>query len=159
MSVTMTTTMRPISSRVTPPLTRPGTGHRTCAEAERLHGHLWSAVPWRQVGGGVVPRLVIVVLHVEAGQLGEVDSQRAAAVVDVLTVQGLQVYTENVVKHARRCIGVSFERSILLKCQSGKPIKYYKALKFRVIFNSQISRKIKRSDLRIIILNQFLTKL
>ena len=40
---------------------------------------------------GVVATLVIVVLHVERLQLGEVDAQRAAAVVNVLAVECLKV--------------------------------------------------------------------
>lgn len=43
----------------------------------------------RQVGSGEVPALVVVVLHVERTQFGEVNPQRAAAVIDVLTVQSL----------------------------------------------------------------------
>lgn len=43
-----------------------------------------------QVGSGEVSALVVVVLHVERAQFGEVDPQRAAAVVDVLTVQRLK---------------------------------------------------------------------
>ena len=35
---------------------------------------------------GVVARLVVVVLHVQVGQLGVLDPQGAAGVVDVLTV-------------------------------------------------------------------------
>lgn len=44
----------------------------------------------REVGSGEVSALVVVVLDVERAQLGEVDPQRAAAVVDVLTVQRLE---------------------------------------------------------------------
>lgn len=44
----------------------------------------------RQVGSGEVTALVVVVLDVERAQFGEVDPQRAAAVVDVLTVQRLR---------------------------------------------------------------------
>lgn len=47
------------------------------------------AVAGWQRGVGVVARLVVVVLHVEARHLGVVDAQRAAAVVDVLPVQSL----------------------------------------------------------------------
>lgn len=47
------------------------------------------AVAGRQGGVGVVARLVVVVLHVEASHLGVVDAERAAAVVDVLAVQRL----------------------------------------------------------------------
>lgn len=42
-----------------------------------------------EVWAGVVPALVIVVLDVQAGELGEADSQGAAGVVDVLPVQRL----------------------------------------------------------------------
>ena len=38
---------------------------------------------------GVVATLVVVVLHIERLQLGEVDAQRAAAVVNVLAVECL----------------------------------------------------------------------
>lgn len=44
----------------------------------------------RQVGSGEVSALVVVVLHVQRAQFGEVDPQRAAAVIDVLTVQRLK---------------------------------------------------------------------
>lgn len=40
-----------------------------------------------QVRAGVIPAFVIVVLDVEAGELGEADSEGAAGVVDVLAVQ------------------------------------------------------------------------
>ena len=50
-------------------------------------------VAGRQVGVSVVPALVIVELDVELLQLREVDAQRAAAVVDVLTVQRLSTHT------------------------------------------------------------------
>ena len=53
-----------------------------------IHGGL--GVSGGQVGPGVVAALVVVVLHVEAGELGEADAQRAAGVVDVLPVQGLR---------------------------------------------------------------------
>lgn len=49
------------------------------------------AVPSRQLRARVVATLVVVVLHVEVDQLGEVDAERAARVVDVLAVQSLQV--------------------------------------------------------------------
>ena len=45
-------------------------------------------LPGGQGGVGVVPRLVVVVLHVQVGQLRVLDSQGAAGVVDVLPVQG-----------------------------------------------------------------------
>ena len=44
----------------------------------------------RQVGPGEVAALVVVVLDVERAQFGEVDPERAAAVIDVLTVQTLK---------------------------------------------------------------------
>lgn len=47
-------------------------------------------LPGGQVGSGEVAALVVVVLDVERAQLGEVDAKRAAAVVDVLSVQGLE---------------------------------------------------------------------
>lgn len=53
----------------------------------RVHGGL--AVSGRELRPGVVSALVVVVLDVEVDQLGEVDAQRAAGIVDVLTVQGL----------------------------------------------------------------------
>ncbi len=43
-----------------------------------------------QVGVRVVSALVVIVLDVQTRQLREVDSQRAAAIVDVLSVQGLK---------------------------------------------------------------------
>lgn len=44
----------------------------------------------RQVGSGEVAALVVVELDVERAQFGEVDPERAAAVVDVLTIQTLK---------------------------------------------------------------------
>lgn len=44
----------------------------------------------RQVGSGEVSALVVVVLHIQRAQFGEVDPQRAAAVIDVLAVQRLK---------------------------------------------------------------------
>lgn len=52
-----------------------------------LDGRL--AVAGGQVRARVVAALVVVVLDVEAGQLGVADPQRAAGVIDVLSVQGL----------------------------------------------------------------------
>ena len=52
-----------------------------------VHGGL--GVSGGKVRPGVVPALVVVVLHVEAGELGEADPQRTASVVDVLPVQRL----------------------------------------------------------------------
>lgn len=43
-----------------------------------------------QVGSGEIPALVVVVLHIQGAQFGEVDPQHAAAVEDVLTVQRLK---------------------------------------------------------------------
>jgi len=60
---------------------------------EGSHGWVLEArldVPGGQVGPGVVAALVVVVLDVEAGELGEADPQGAAGVVDVLTVQRLE---------------------------------------------------------------------
>ena len=54
-----------------------------------MQGH-GVVVAARQAGIGVVTALVIVVLHVETRQLREVDPQRAAAIVDVLTIQRLR---------------------------------------------------------------------
>lgn len=56
------------------------------------HGLVQSglAVPRGQVWAGVVPALVVIVLHIETRELGEVDAQRAAGVVDVLSIQRLR---------------------------------------------------------------------
>lgn len=43
-----------------------------------------------KVWPGVVPALVVVVLHIKAGELGEADPQGTAGVVDVLPVQRLR---------------------------------------------------------------------
>ena len=48
------------------------------------------AVSCRQLRPGIVSTLVVVVLHVQVDQLGEVDAQGATGVVDVLSIQGLQ---------------------------------------------------------------------
>ena len=48
--------------------------------------HPW--LPGGQGGVGVVPRLVIVVLHVQVGQLGILYPQSTAGVVDILPVEG-----------------------------------------------------------------------
>lgn len=55
------------------------------------HGRVYCrlAVTGREFGPGVVPALVIVVLDVQVDQLGEVDPQCAAGIVDVLAIQGL----------------------------------------------------------------------
>jgi len=52
--------------------------------------HAGLAVSAGQVRPGEVAALLVVVLDVEAGELGEADPQRAAAVVDVLAVQRLK---------------------------------------------------------------------
>lgn len=44
----------------------------------------------RQVGSGEVSALVVVVLHIQRAQFGEIDPQRAATVVDVLSIQRLK---------------------------------------------------------------------
>lgn len=43
-----------------------------------------------KVGSGEVAALLVVVFDVEAGEFGEADPQRAAAVVDVLSIQRLK---------------------------------------------------------------------
>ncbi len=48
----------------------------------------------RQGRVGVIPTLVIVIFHIEAGELGEVDSQGAAAIVDILAIQRLEKVTD-----------------------------------------------------------------
>lgn len=55
------------------------------------HGRVYCrlAVTGREFGPGVVPALVIVVLDVQVDQLGVIDAERTARVVDVLTIQGL----------------------------------------------------------------------
>jgi hypothetical protein len=53
-------------------------------------GRVERGVARGQVGVGVVSALVIVVLDVEAVELGVLDAQGAARVVDVLPVQRLQ---------------------------------------------------------------------
>lgn len=63
-----------------------------CLTKGRGHGLVQGglAVAGGQVGPRVVPALVVVVLDVEAGELREVDAERAAGVVDVLPVQRLR---------------------------------------------------------------------
>lgn len=56
----------------------------------------WLGVGSGEVWPGVVPALVVVVLDVEAGELGEADPQGAAGVVDVLPVQRLDTNTGDV---------------------------------------------------------------
>lgn len=55
------------------------------------HGLVQSglAIPRGQVWAGVVSALLIIVLYIETCELGEVDAQRAARVVDVLSIQRL----------------------------------------------------------------------
>ena len=53
-----------------------------------VYGRL--SVPCRELWPGVVTALVVVVLHVQVDQLGVVDAERTARVVDVLTIQGLR---------------------------------------------------------------------
>lgn len=66
-----------------------------------VDGGLW--VCGGEVWAGVVPALVVVVFDVKAGELGEADSQGAAGVVDVLTVQRLRekpkTVSEGTIKH------------------------------------------------------------
>ena len=50
----------------------------------RVHGGL--AVPRGQVQAGEVSALVVVVLDIQAGQLGELHAQSTAGVVDVLAI-------------------------------------------------------------------------
>lgn len=66
-------------------------GARVLAEGGR-HGGVQAglAVPGGQLRARVVATLVVVVLDVEVDQLGEVDAERAARVVDVLAVQSLR---------------------------------------------------------------------
>lgn len=47
----------------------------------------WLGVGGGEVGSGVVPALVIVVLDIKAGELGETDPQGATGIVDVLPIQ------------------------------------------------------------------------
>ena len=60
-------------------------------DAERRYGD----VAGRQCRVGEVATLLVVISHVERAQLGEVDTQRAAAIVDVRTVQRLNAPTTN----------------------------------------------------------------
>lgn len=43
-----------------------------------------------EVGSGVISALVVVVFDIQAGELGEADSQGTAGVVDVLSIQRLR---------------------------------------------------------------------
>lgn len=47
-----------------------------------------------EIQAGVVPALVVVVLDIQVGELGEADSERAAGVVDVLPVKTLTKQTK-----------------------------------------------------------------
>ena len=47
-------------------------------------------IPRRQVGVRVVSRFVIVVFHIQTGELGEINPQRATTIVYVLAVQRLE---------------------------------------------------------------------
>lgn len=53
-----------------------------------VNGGLWIC-SWK-VWSGVVPALVVVILDVEASELGEADSQSTASIVDVLSIQRLK---------------------------------------------------------------------
>lgn len=46
----------------------------------------WLRVGRGEIWAGVVSALVIVVLDIEAGKLGEADSQGTASIVDVLAI-------------------------------------------------------------------------
>lgn len=63
-------------------VTEGGSSHRVLVHS-RLRVVLLSS---RKVRSGVVTALIVVKLHVEAGQLGETHPQSTAAVIDVLTV-------------------------------------------------------------------------
>lgn len=74
-------------------------GRFKLTEGGGRHGlgvHGWLSIGGGEVWPGVVPALVVVVLDVEAGELGEADSQGAASVVDVLSIQGLERQTGGV---------------------------------------------------------------
>ena len=57
------------------------------AESRGVEGH---AVSGREVRVRVVSALVVIVLDVETREFGEVDPQCAAAIVNILPVQGLK---------------------------------------------------------------------
>lgn len=59
-----------------------------CSHAGGLQAGL--TFPGGEVRPGEVTALLVVVLDIEAGEFGEADPQGAAAVVDVLSVQGLK---------------------------------------------------------------------
>lgn len=67
----------------------------------------------RQVGSGEVAALVVVVLDVERAQFGEVDAQRAAAVVNVLAVQRLK--HSNVLVGGAPCRSPALRASVWLQ--------------------------------------------
>lgn len=76
-------------------------------------------LPRGQVGSGEVSALVVVVLHVERAQFGEVDPQRAAAVVDVLTIQRLKDRTASTCQGRRKKKNqnaTSFSQSCVRAC-------------------------------------------
>jgi hypothetical protein len=64
-------------------------GAQTAGEAAAERRQLVVGVAGRQVGVGVVARLVVVVFDVQRRHLRVVDAQGATAVVDVLAVEGL----------------------------------------------------------------------
>lgn len=53
-----------------------------------VNGGLW--ICSGEVWSGVIPTLVVVVLDIQAGELGEADSQGTAGIVDVLSIQRLR---------------------------------------------------------------------
>lgn len=62
---------------------------------ERCHGLVVDGglrICGGEVWSGVVPALVIVVLHIQAGEFGEADSQGTTGVVDVLPIQRLKMF-------------------------------------------------------------------
>lgn len=98
-----------LSYTSSPPMARSSPGHQAGRLTEGgSHGLVQRglAVAGGQVRARVVPTLVVVVLDVEAGELGEVDTQRTAGVVDVLPVQRLWGEGgERVVSGWGRCAG------------------------------------------------------
>lgn len=61
-----------------------GLTERGSCHGLRIHGLL--GVGRGEIWPGVVSALVVVVLDIEAGKLGEADSQGAASIVDVLAI-------------------------------------------------------------------------
>ncbi len=59
-----------------------------CSHGWMLHGGL--TVSGGQVRSGEVAALFVVVFDIEAGEFGEADSQSAAAIIDVLSIQRLK---------------------------------------------------------------------